>query len=210
MLASLEPIITQFLMGLYQQVGYLGVFFAMAIESACIPLPSEVILPMAGWMVARGAFDFWWTVIAGTFGCTLGSAIAYWVGAYGGRAFVLRYGRYVLVSAHDLDTADRWFARYGDWAIFISRLLPVVRTFISFPAGVTRMPFLRFLLYTTVGSFPWSISLVYAGKLLGDNWEQVRAVLQKFDYPIIAIIVILLFLYVYRHLRKPVVGAEER
>lgn len=208
MLASIEQVIIPFLMGLYLQVGYFGVLVAMAIESACIPLPSELILPMAGWMVARGQFDLWWAAIAGTLGCTLGSAVAYWVGALGGRPFILRYGRYVLVSPHDLARADRWFERYGDWAIFFSRLLPVVRTFISFPAGVVRMNFVRFLIYTTIGSFPWSLGLVYAGKVLGDNWEEVRSFLQKFDYLIAAAVVALVIFYVYHHMRKQTVSTE--
>jgi membrane protein DedA with SNARE-associated domain len=173
----------------------------MAIESACIPLPSELILPMAGWMVAQGKFDLWWATIAGTMGCTIGSAVAYWVGAWGGRPLVMRFGKYVLISAHDLDRADRWFARYGDWAIFFSRMMPVVRTFISFPAGVARMNFPRFLLYTTLGSLPWTLGLVYVGKVLGNNWKDVRHYLQGLDYLILAVIVLLVALYVYRHVR---------
>ncbi|MCL4534303.1 MAG: DedA family protein [Bacteroidetes bacterium] len=202
MLAALEQHLIPLLEQLYAQMGYLGVMIAMAIESACIPLPSEIVLPMAGWMVSRGVFDLWWVTLAGTFGCTLGSAVAYWVGAFGGRPVLERYGRYILVSTHDLEKADQWFTKYGDAAIFFSRLMPVVRTFISFPAGVTRMNFLKFLLYTTAGSFPWSLGLVFAGKLMGDNWQQVREVLHNFDYPILAAIAIGVVLYVYRHLRK--------
>ncbi|MBI2953516.1 MAG: DedA family protein [Chloroflexi bacterium] len=180
----------------------------MAIESACIPLPSEIILPMAGWMVSRGLFDFWWAVIAGTIGCTVGSTVAYYVGAIGGRPALLRYGRYVFISPHDLDTADNWFAKYGDWAIFFSRLLPVVRTFISFPAGVSKMSLPRFLIYTTIGSFPWSLGLVYAGKVFGDNWVEIRGFLAKFDYVIVAVILVLVALYIYRHLKRSSVTAE--
>ncbi|MCL5264165.1 MAG: DedA family protein [Chloroflexi bacterium] len=202
MLAVLEQQLIPILENTYHLFGYWGVLLAMAIESACIPLPSEIILPMAGWMVSRGLFDLWWAVIAGTLGCTLGSTVAYFVGAKGGRPFILRYGRYVLISAHDLDTADRWFAKYGDWAIFFSRLLPVVRTFISFPAGVTKMNLAKFIFYTTLGSFPWSLVLVYAGKLFGDNWEEVRQVLSKFDYVIVVVVVALIAVYVYRHIKK--------
>ncbi len=201
MLAVLEQSLIPFLEHLYGTMGYLGVLLAMAIESACIPLPSEIVLPMAGWMVSRGVFDLWWATIAGTLGCTVGSAVAYWVGAVGGRRIVLRYGRYVFISPHDLEKADRWFEKYGDWAIFFSRLMPVVRTFISFPAGVARMDLPKFLLYTTLGSFPWSLGLVYAGKVFGDNWEEVRGFLGKFDYPIVAVIVALVIFYVYRHLK---------
>lgn len=208
MLAALEQIIIPNIEHLYAQVGYLGVLIAMAIESACIPLPSEIIMPLAGWMVYRGVFNLWAAVIAGTAGCTLGSIFAYWVGAWGGRPVLARYGRYVLISEHDLETADHWFARYGDAAIFFSRLLPVVRTFISFPAGVTRMNFAKFVLYTTLGSFPWVLGLAYAGKLMGDNWVVVREVLKNFDYPIAAIIVAAVAYYVYRHV-KSAAGRQE-
>ncbi|MCL4459015.1 MAG: DedA family protein [Chloroflexi bacterium] len=190
-------------------MGYLGVLVAMAIESACIPLPSELILPMAGWMVFRGQFDLWLAAIAGTLGCTIGSALAYWVGALGGRPLLLAYGKYILITPHDLQTADRWFARYGDLAIFFSRLMPIVRTFISFPAGVARMNFVKFLIYTTIGSFPWSFGLVYAGKIFGDNWAQIRVYLQKFDYLVLAAIVALVILYVYRHVRRSSALADE-
>ena len=200
MLAALEQYLIPFLEQVYSTFGYLGVLVAMAIESACIPLPSEIVLPLAGWMVSRGVFDLWIAVIAGTVGCSVGSTVAYWVGFYGGRPLILRYGRYILISPHEVETADRWFARYGEAAIFFSRLLPVVRTFISLPAGIARMPFWKFLLYTTLGSFPWSLGLVFAGKLLGDNWVSVRHFLQQFDYVIIVAILALIGLFVYRRL----------
>ena len=201
MLAALEQVIIPAIEHLYSQVGYVGVLIAMAIESACIPLPSEIVMPLAGWMVYRGVFDLWLAALAGTVGCTVGSILAYWVGALGGRPLLLKYGRYVLISEHDMETADRWFARYGDAAIFFSRLLPVVRTFISFPAGVARMNFWKFVIYTTIGSFPWVLGLAYAGKLMGDNWVEVRAVLHNFDYPIIALLLAGVAYYLYRHLR---------
>jgi len=194
---------------LYRTVGYGGVVVAMAIESACIPLPSEIILPMAGWMVSRQVFTLWGATIAGVVGCVIGSSVAYWVGALGGRPLLDRYGRYVLISRRDLDVADRWFARYGQAAIFFSRMLPVVRTFISLPAGIARMPFGLFLLYTALGSLPWSLALVYAGKSLGDNWEALRPVFQKFDYVIVAIVVIGVVYYVYRHVSHAMGPAPE-
>lgn len=208
MLAFLEQQIIPYLEQLYLTFGYFGVLLAMAIESACIPLPSEIVLPMAGWMVSRGLFDLWWATLAGTLGCTVGSAVAYYVGAIGGRPILMRYGRYVLISPHDLETADRWFAKYGDWAIFFSRLLPVVRTFISFPAGVAKMNLPKFLIYTTLGSFPWSLGLVYAGKAAGDNWEGIRHFLAQFDYLIIAAILVLVALYIYRHAKNASVTVE--
>ncbi len=199
MFSALEAYLIPFFEQLYRTIGYLGVVLAMAIESACIPLPSEIILPMAGWMVSRGEFTLVGATLAGVLGCVVGSIVAYAVGVAGGRPLLERYGKYVLISMHDLDVADGWFKKHGEAAIFFSRMLPVVRTFISLPAGIARMPFGRFVLYSALGSLPWSFALVYAGKTLGDNWVQVRTVLSKLDYPIGAIIIVLIALYIYRH-----------
>lgn len=201
MLAALEQVVIPFLEGLYGQMGYLGVAIAMAIESACIPLPSEIIMPMAGWMVYRGVFDLWIVAIFATVGNTAGSTVAYWVGRLGGRPIIERYGRYILISAHDLEVADRWFGKYGEAAVFFGRLLPVIRTFISFPAGVARMNFGKFLIYSTLGAFPWVLALAYLGKMMGDHWIQVREVLHNLDYPILAVLLALVAYYVYRHTR---------
>ncbi len=201
MLSALEQFVIPTIEQLYAQVGYLGILVAMAIESACIPLPSEIIMPLAGWMVYRGIFDLWVVAIVGTLGNTLGSSLAYWIGYVGGRPLLLKYGRYVLISEHDMEMADRWFARYGEWTVLFARLLPVVRTFISFPAGVARMPFGKFLLYSTLGAFPWVLALALAGKSMGDNWVIVREVLKNFDYPIAAAILAGVIYYVYRHVK---------
>lgn len=209
MLSALEQFVIPALEQLYSAIGYLGVMVAMAIESACIPLPSEIIMPMAGWMVYRGVFDLWVVAIFATIGNTLGSTIAYWVGYWGGRPFIERYGRYFLVSEHDLAVADRWFAKHGEATVLFSRLMPVVRTFISFPAGVARMNFAKFLIYSTIGAFPWVLALAYAGKLMGDNWVVVREVLHNFDYPIVAVILIGVAYYLYRHL-KPLFHKQNR
>ncbi len=203
MLHLIEEIAIPFIEGLYGQMGYLGVVLAMAIESACIPLPSEIIMPFAGWMVYRGVFDLLGAAIAGTIGNTLGSVLAYWVGSIGGRPLLLKYGRFVLITEHDMEIADRWFAKHGEKAVLIGRLLPVVRTFISFPAGVSRMNFGKFVLYSTIGAFPWVLALTYLGKLMGDNWLLVRGFLHNFDYPIIALLLAAIGYYIYRHVRKP-------
>ncbi len=152
--------------------GYLGIVALMAIESACIPLPSEVIMPFSGYLVYTGRFSLFWVATMGAIGCNVGSAIAYWIGAHGGRRLVERYGSYVLLSRHELDLADRFFARWGNAAIFFSRMLPVIRTFIALPAGVARMPRLQFHFYTFLGSFPWCLGLAYIGMLLGENWDK--------------------------------------
>ena len=180
-------------------LGYTGIVLAMAIESACIPLPSEVIMPFSGYLVSRGRFTLWGVSLAGALGCTLGSAVAYGVGAYGGHPFILRYGRYVLISAHEVDRADRWFARYGMAATFISRLLPVIRTFISLPAGMARLPFLRFLVYAFLGSLPWSWALAYGGMLLGEHWDRVGGVLHSLDLVIVAALVAGAAWFLWRH-----------
>jgi membrane protein DedA with SNARE-associated domain len=166
-------------------LGYGGIVAAMAVESACIPLPSEVIMPFSGYLVSQGRFTLWGVSLAGALGCTLGSAVAYAVGMYGGRRFILRYGRYVLVTPREVERADRWFARYGMAATFLSRLLPVIRTFISLPAGIARVPFIPFLVYAFLGSLPWSWVLAYVGMVLGEHWDRVGAVLHSLDVVIV-------------------------
>ncbi|MBI2305211.1 MAG: DedA family protein [Chloroflexi bacterium] len=184
----------------------------MAIESACIPLPSEIIMPLSGWMLIRDrGLGEAFVLVAGFYGAlgnVIGSLVAYWVGAVGGRPLILRYGRYIFVSRYDLERADRWFERYGDWAIFFSRLLPVVRTFISFPAGVARMPLGKFIIYTMVGSYPWSVGLAYGGYLLGENWEELRGIMRPFDIPILFLTLVLIIFFVYRKLRSTVAEAK--
>ena len=182
-------------------LGYMGPLVLMALESCNIPIPSEIILPLSGFLVGQGTFAFWPAVLAGTVGGTLGSAVSYWIGALGGRPLMLKYGKYVLISASDAAKADWYFEKYGEATAFFSRLLPVIRTFISLPAGITRMHFGKFVAYTFAGSLIWSIILVYVGQLLGQNWIEVREVLQRFDYAIVAIVVVLVGLYVYRHVR---------
>ena len=173
----------------------------MAIESACIPLPSEIIMPFSGYLVYTGRFNLFWVSVAGAFGCVVGSVVAYWAGILGGRPFMERYGKYILISHRDLDTAERWFKRYGDWAIFFSRLLPVIRTFISLPAGIAKMNFPKFILYTFLGSLPWCFALAYIGKVLGENWESIRKYFHGADIVIIIIIILGITLFIYRHLK---------
>ncbi|MBI2848410.1 MAG: DedA family protein [Chloroflexi bacterium] len=179
----------------------------MAIESACIPLPSEIIMPLAGWMLVREQqLPAIYTLVAGAYGalgCTLGSIIAYVVGSRGGRPFLRKYGKYILISHHDLDLADRFFEHRGSWTAFVSRLLPVVRTFISLPAGIARMNLLKFVIYTFVGSFIWCSALAYGGYLLGAHWEQLRTIMRPFDPIIIAAGIALVVFYIYRHVRRP-------
>lgn len=182
-----------------------GVIALMAIESACIPIPSEIIMPLAGWMlINKSGLPIAFNLAAGifgAFGCTIGSLIAYWVGAKGGRPFLNKYGKYILITHHDLDRADAWFKKNGNWTIFTTRLLPVVRTFISLPAGIAKMPIVKFIIYTFVGSFIWCTALSFTGYLLGANWEKIRTVMRPFDPVIIGIVIILIGFYIYRHIK---------
>ena len=212
MLAFIDQIVIPFLEGLYGSVGYLGVLTAMAIESAMIPLPSELILPFAGFLVSdpskvepltSGPWNFWIVVVAATIGNTIGSLIAYAIGAWGGRPFLERYGKYLLIRPHELELADRFFQKYGPATAFFSRLMPIVRTFISFPAGVARMPLGKFILYSTLGALPWSILLVWAGVQLGGNWVQIREMLQPYDLAIAVFVVLLIAVFLWWRLGMP-------
>ena len=210
MLDALEGLIVPVLESLYTSFGYAGVVVAMTIESAAIPLPSEIILPFAGWMVARGlaepatgtAWSYWGAVGAGLVGNTAGSLLSYWIARAGGRPLLERYGKYVLINAHDLAVADRWFARWGEATVLVSRMLPIVRTFISAPAGVARMPVWRFLLFSIIGALPWIMLLVWGGTVLGANWPQIKSALRGLDYLVVAAAVGLVALFLWRHLRR--------
>jgi membrane protein DedA with SNARE-associated domain len=211
-LAFIDEIVIPFLNGLYGAVGYLGVLVAMAIESAMIPLPSELILPYAGFLISDTSqleplsgspWNYWIVVVVATIGNTLGSLVAYVIGAYGGRPFLERYGRYLLIRRHEIELADGFFARHGAATVFVGRLLPVVRTFISFPAGVARMPLGRFIVYSTAGAFPWSMLLVYAGTVLGARWVEIRHALQPFDLAIAVAVVLAVVLFVWWRLGMP-------
>jgi len=212
LLAFIDEIVIPFLNGLYGAVGYLGVGAAMAIESAMVPLPSELILPYAGFLVSdpaaiepltRGPWNFWIVVAVATIGNTCGSLVGYAIGAWGGRPFLERWGRYLLIRPHEIELADRFFQKYGPATAFFSRLLPVVRTFISFPAGVARMPLGKFIVYSTLGAIPWSIMLVFAGEQLGANWVDIRHALQPFDLAIALAVVAGVLLFIWWRLGMP-------
>ncbi len=190
MVSAILEAVAGFITSVIESTGYLGIFLLMGIESACIPLPSEIIMPFSGYLVHTGRFDLALVAMAGAAGCNFGSVFAYYLGSWGGRPLVEKYGRYILMTRHDLDLADRFFARWGDWAVFIARLLPVVRTFIALPAGIARMNLLRFHLFTFLGSLPWCFALAYAGVKLGENWPILRRYFHEFDAVIGVVIVI--------------------
>lgn len=155
--------------------GYIGIFALMVASAACIPIPSEITLLVGGWYAGDGRLDFFWVGTIALLGTLVGSAIAYALGATGGRALLERYGKYVFMRAHDIDRAERWWERHGDAATFFGRMVPIIRTFISLPAGITRMPILKFSIYTLLGSAVWSYGLTYAGLQVGHNWEKVSS-----------------------------------
>jgi membrane protein DedA with SNARE-associated domain len=203
MIARIIEILSGFIVATISALGYSGIVLLMAIESACIPLPSEIIMPFAGYLVSTGGMNLWAVGVAGAFGCVLGSLVAYWAGMYGGRPIIEKYGRYVLISRHDLDLADRWFTRYGELIVFTSRLLPVIRTFIAFPAGIARMNLKRFVIYTFAGSLPWCLGLAYVGQKLGEQWnkdETLKTWFHRFDFLIGIAGLILVVWWVWRHI----------
>ncbi len=204
MIAKIIGILSAFVVATISTLGYSGIVLLMAIESACIPLPSEIIMPFAGYLVYTGRFNLWAVGVAGAVGCVLGSLVAYWVGMYGGRPLIEKYGRYFLVSHHDLDLADRWFSKYGEIIVFASRLLPVIRTFIAFPAGVARMNLKRFCIYTFAGSLPWCLGLAYVGQILGEQWdknETLKSWFHRFDFVIGIIGVLAVGWWIWRHVK---------
>jgi membrane protein DedA with SNARE-associated domain len=167
-------------------MGYAGIVLLMAIESANVPLPSEIIMPFSGFLVADGRMNLHWASLSGALGCMLGSAVSYWIGYYGGRPFIKKYGRFIFIREKELDHADAFFARYGVWATFIARLLPIIRTFISFPAGISRMDFGKFLFLSFLGSVPWCYLLTYVGRVLGEHWESIRVYFRYADVVVAA------------------------
>lgn len=193
--------VVNFIQNTISGMGAVGVALLMAIESANIPLPSEAILPFAGFLVSKGLINFHVAAFAGAIGCVIGSVPSYYLGYFGGRPFVEKYGKWFLVSKHDLEIADKWSEKYGDISFFICRMLPVVRTFISLPAGILKANFPKFISYTFIGSLIWSYVLVYVGVKLGEHTEELKAIWHKFDIAIVAVILVLGIIYITRHVK---------
>jgi len=193
--------LSNFIISVIEQLGYAGVFVGMTLESVGLPIPSEVIMPFAGYVVWEGGLTLIGITVAGTLGCLAGSLIAYYIGLWGGRPLLERYGKYVLISKRELDLADKWFEKYGDRAVFVSRLLPVVRTYISFPAGIVNMDVKKFSLYTVLGSLPWCFGLAYIGVLLGPHWEDIKGLFRYLDIAVIVGIIALVAYLIYRRER---------
>jgi membrane protein DedA with SNARE-associated domain len=205
MLHNISAAVADFIVATISAAGYLGIVGLMAIESACIPLPSEVIMPFSGYLASVGRFDLFVVATAGAVGCNVGSTVAYAVGRYGGRPLVERWGSYFLISRRDLAAADRFFARYGGIAVLVGRLLPVIRTFIALPAGVARLPQLKFQAYTFIGSWPWCFALAFIGYRLGQQWDsdpRLHALFERFEWVVVLLILVGAGSYVWRHLRN--------
>jgi len=214
-LEFIDRSVIPFFLHLYDAVGYLGVLVAIAMETFVPIIPSEVIVPMAGWKVSQSAADpsvleplthapwgFLVVLLVATTGAVLGSLAGYLIGAWGGRPLLERYGRYVHIKPEDLDRADAWFARYGGWAVFFGRLVPLVRALINYPAGVARMPIGRFLLFSALGSLPWNAALLLGGYLLGANYRRLYDAVRPFEYVIYVVVVLGVAYLVYRWVRS--------
>ena len=212
MLHNLIAAIGEFIIHFISSAGYLGVMLLMAIESACIPLPSEVIMTFSGYLVYTGRFQLLWVATWGAIGCNVGSVLAYEIGCYGGRPLINRWGRLILLNQHDLDRAEKFFKRYGDITVLLARLLPVVRTFIALPAGIAKMPRLRFHIYTFVGSWPWCFLLAYVGMRLGERWEtdpRLKTWFHRFDVIIAAGLLLAIAWFAWSHWKNRVREAQE-
>jgi membrane protein DedA with SNARE-associated domain len=212
MIAHIIEILAAWIIGVISLLGYPGIVLLMAIESACIPLPSEIIMPFSGALIVpavasmyhRDPFTLFWVATFGAIGCNLGSVLAYEIGYYGGRPLALRYGHYIFVTRHELDRADSFFARWGSLAVLIARLLPVIRTFIALPAGIARMPRLKFHVYTFLGSWPWCFALAYVGMRLGEQWHKdprLQIWFHRMDGAILAVLIAGIAYFVWSHLQ---------
>ena len=194
--------LTNFITQTISNLGYTGVALLMAIESAAIPLPSEIIMPFSGFLVEGGRFTLLGLALAGAVGSVIGSMVTYALGYYGGRPLILKYGRYVLIFSHDLELTEKFFQKFGKFSVFIGRLLPVVRTFISIPAGIGKVPIWPFVFYAFLGSFFWSYFLAWLGFKLGENWQTLESYFRRFDAVVVIVIVIVIAWWIRRHLKN--------
>ncbi len=202
MIDAFFGILTEFVMRVIEDIGVVGIFFLMLVESAAIPIPSEITMPFSGFLVFEGKFTFLSVVLAGVLGNVVGSIILYYIGYFGGRPFLEKYGKYFLFTHHDLEVTERWFKKYGDMTVLLSRMLPAVRTFVSFVPGVARMNIFKFVGYTTIGCIPWVFALTYAGLIAGQQWDILHPYFKKADWLILAILIIGVIFFVKKHLKN--------
>lgn len=202
MATTILSAISNWIINLIASTNYWGVGFLMAIQSANIPIPSEVIMPFSGFLVATGQLNLWLVTLAAVVGSLIGSIFSYYIGLIGGRPLIEKYGKYILISHHDLDKSDLWFKKYGEWTVFVGRFLPIIRTFISFPAGIAKMNFKKFVIYSFFGSIPWTLGLAYLGEKLGQNWDKIKNYTHGLDWVILVLIVLGIVWYVWRHIKN--------
>lgn len=202
MFADIISILANFTIATIDFLGYFGVFALMALESCGVPIPSEIIMPFSGFLVADGRMNFVVVVLMGTFGNLAGSLLAYGIAKKGGRPLIEKYGKYVLISHHDLDIADAWFKKRGSLTVMLGRLLPVVRTYISFPAGIANMDLKKFSFYTFIGALPWCVLFTWLGVKMGEHWQEIERKLHEFNMLILVLVVLAIGLYIWRHLKR--------
>lgn len=202
MVSVLIDYLAQIVIWFIGHTGYIGIFLLMLLESCGIPAPSEVIMPFSGFLVEAGKMNFWTVVLMGTFGNLVGSLLAYWIGFKGGRPLIEKYGKYIFLSHHDLDKSEQWFAKYGELMVFGGRLLPVIRTYISFPAGIAKMDLKRFSFFTFIGALPWCVLFTWLGVKMGANWEMIRAKLHNFDMAMLLLVMVFVIWFFWGHWKK--------
>jgi membrane protein DedA with SNARE-associated domain len=199
---GLVDAIVQWVLDIIQSMGYLGIVFLMFLDGISFPIPSEVIMAFSGWLAYDGEFNLLFVILTGTLGSVIGAIVAYGIGYTGGRVLVQRFGRYVLMGDDSLDKAEAWFKHYGDWAIFLTRFVPLVRTLISFPAGIAKYDLKRFILYTALGSLIWNAVLAYLGYLLGPEWENIIDFFDRYSMVAVAALAIIAVWWVLHRLNE--------
>lgn len=201
-MTTILAFISSLIVKIISTLGYAGVAFLMALQTIAIPIPSEIILPFAGYLAFAGRFNLWLVALVGALGSCVGATVAYYIGKKGGRPLVEKYGKYILLSQHDLAVTENFFSRHGSKAAFFGMMLPVFRSFIAFPAGLARVQLKKFLIYVFLGSFVWSLLLAYLGMKLGENWDTLRERFKSFDNAIIGLIILAGAWWVYRHFKN--------
>lgn len=206
MIEAIIQTLTNFITSFISQTGYWGIFFLMTAESALIPIPSEVTMTFSGFLASTGQFNLFLVIIIGAVANLVGSLLAYWLGFWAEdhiiRGWIRKFGKYLLITEHEYDRSEKWFRKYGENIVFFSRILPIIRTFISLPAGLAEMNIWKFSIYTLIGSLIWSAALTYIGYYLGSNWSSLEIYYRKFEYVIIALGVALFAFYIYKKVKE--------
>jgi len=201
-ITQILAVLGTFCISVISSIGYLGIFFLMILESMIVPIPSELVMPFAGFLVATGDMNLWWVVLFATLGSLAGSLLSYYMGLYGGNRFVKKYGKYFLLNQEHLTKTEKWFSKKGELTIFIGRFVPVVRHFISIPAGIGKMNLRKFIIYTVIGAGIWNFFLAYVGFILGKNWAEIKHYINYFSWTILAVIILLIVYFLWKEIKK--------